>query len=199
MSHYRALSLAVAAATLLTSGSALAAGEDKPIKTLVTAVRYEKDALALKSLDGEAQGRYLLEDAWEAGTPEQRRDFVDLFHKLFSAIAFPKIRESFEHLETTLYEPAKVNGASAEVVSTIVILHPLKKQEIKVKYDLKKDGSGWRVVDVTVLGSGGASMLTDIRNDQIRPIMKDGGWDRLLTLMRQRHEQIAAAQKKKAN
>src|SRR5690606_22590585 len=133
------------------------------------AVRYSKDALALKSLDADAQGAFLLEGEWKTATAEQRKEFGELFHKLFAAIAFPQIRKNFEHLETTLYEPASVTGDAASLVSTIVILHPLKKQELKVKYDLKKTKNEWLVVDVTVLGSGGNSFLTDIRNDQIRP------------------------------
>lgn len=185
----------VAALSLASASPAFAAGEDKPIKTLVNAVRYGKDDLALKNLDGEAQGAFLLEDAWTAGTPEQRAKFIELFHALFAGIAFPEIRKNFEHLQSTLYDPAKVEAGNAQVLSTLVIMHPLKKQELKVRYDLKSVKGGWKVVDVTVLGSGGASFLTDIRNDQIRPIMKNGGWDNLLKLMQQRLEQIQAQKK----
>lgn len=195
MRFHRFLATAALAGAFLSSGVALAAGEDKPIKTLVSAVRYSKDALALKSLDAEAQGAFLLEGEWATATAEQRKEFADLFHKLFAAIAFPQIRENFKHLETTLYEPAKVSGDKAEVLSTIVILHPLKKRELKVRYDLKKAKAGWRVVDVTVLGTGGNSFLTDIRNDQIRPLMKNGGWPNLLKLMKDRLAQLEAKKK----
>lgn len=196
MNAIRTLVAAAFAVSLLAS-PAFAAGEDKPIKRLVSAVRYSKDTMALKYLDGEAQGAFLLEAAWDKGTPEQRKEFVRLFHALFAGIAFPAIRENFEHLQSTLYAPAKVDGKSARVVSTLVIMHPLKKQELEVQYDLTKSKSGWHVFDVTVLGTGANSMLTDIRNDQIRPLMKDGGWDNLLKLMTQRLEQIQAKQKKK--
>lgn len=190
-----AVAFAIAFAAL--SNPAFAAGEEKPIKTLVNAVRYSKDDLAIKYLDGETQGAFLLEDAWGTGTPEQRKEFVELFHALFAGIAFPAIRENFEHLQSTLYDPATVDAGTTSVLSTILIMHPLKKQELKVKYDLAKAGKEWKVVDVTVIGSGSNSFLTDIRNDQIRPIMKNGGWDNLLKLMRQRLEQIQAKQKKK--
>lgn len=196
MNLVRTVAVALIACVALAS-PAFAAGEDKPIKTLVNAVRYSKDDLALKHLDGEAQGAFLLEDAWKEGTPEQRREFVQLFHALFAGIAFPAIRENFEHLQSTLYDPATRDDGKTSVLSTILIMHPLKKQELKVRYDLSKQGKDWKVVDVTVLGSGSNSFLTDIRNDQIRPIMKNGGWDNLLKLMRQRLEQIQAKQKKK--
>ena len=158
---------------------------EKPINTLVKSVRYAKDDLALKQLDGEAQGKALLGANWASATPAQRAEFGTLFNGLFAGIAFPNIRKNLENLSTTLYEPATITGDTATVVSTIVIDHPLKKQEMKVKYDLHKT-SGWKVVDVTVIGSGSDSMLSGIRKDQIEPIMKSGGWDKLLTLMRQR-------------
>ena len=168
---------------------------EKPVNKLVKSVRYKQDELALKSLDGEAEGEVLVGDAWAKGTDEQRKEFVSLFHQLFAALAFPKIRESFELLDTTLYEPAKAQGDRAELRSTLVINHPLKKQEIKVKYDLKRGKEGWKVVDVTVLGAGSPSMLTGIRDDQVRPLLNAGGWDRLLGVMRSRLDQLRNAKK----
>jgi len=40
----------------------------------------------------------------------------------------------------------------------------MKKQELKVKYELIKNKNGWQVIDVAVLGD---SMLKGIRDDQI--------------------------------
>ena len=122
--------------------------------------------------------------------PAQRAEFVSLFHKVFSAIAFPKIRESFEHLETILYEAPKIDGDRAELGSTLVILHPMKKQEIRVRYVLARE-KGWKVVDVTVQGD--KSMLTNVRNDQVAPILKEGGLPHLLDLMRKRAAELAGA------
>ena len=61
-----------------------------------------------------------------------------------------------------------------------MILLPLKMQELKLKYQLSKEAAGWKVVDVAVLGD---SMLKGIREDQIIPLMKEGGWDGLLKAM----------------
>lgn len=180
----------------LASGPAQAKGAkalEKPVKTLISAVRYDKDALALKFLAGDPQGEYLLGDTWNEATPQQRAEFVKLFHGLFSAIAFPKIRENFEHLSTILYDAPKMDGDHATLGSTLVILHPLKKQELKVRYDLVKAKSGWKVLDVTVLGTGGKSMLTEIRDDQVKPILAEGGIDHLLSLMKERLAQVKAA------
>lgn len=156
----------------------------KPVKTLIGAVRYSKDALALKHVDGVAQGEFLLGDKWATGSDAQRAEFAALFPELFGAVAFPRIRGDFEHLETILYDRPKVSGDRAELSSTLVILHPAKKQELKATYALRRHGKAWRVVDVTVAPS--PSMLTTLRDDQVGPIFAEGGWDKLLELLRAR-------------
>jgi phospholipid transport system substrate-binding protein len=184
-------------ATLTLALPALAAPNEpvaKPVKTLVQSVRYSKDAAALKLLNNEEQGRFLLGDDWAKGTDAQRKEFTELFNSLFSKIAFPKVRENFKNLASITYEDPMVEGDTAKVKSTIVIEHPLKKQELKLQYSLAKDkGSAWKVVDVAVLGD---SMLTGIRDDQVRPIMAQGGWDHLLDLMRKKNAELTAQEKK---
>ena len=176
--------------SLVLGASALAGPKEdvsKPLKTVVQSVRYGKDALALKVFAGEEQGKRLLGDDWEKASAAERQEFVKLFHALFSKLAFPKIRKNFENLDTVLYDEPKVEGSVAQMGSTILINHPLKKQELKVKYTLVKVGSSWMVVDVSVLGD---SMLKGIREDQIIPIMKQGGMAHLLKLMRDKEKTI---------
>jgi phospholipid transport system substrate-binding protein len=175
-------------AALILSVPALAAPKEKddavakPVKTVVQSVRYERDALALKHFGSDEQGKFLLGDAWAKGTDAQREEFKKLFQGLFAKIAFPRVRENFKNLDSITYEPSQVTGNEATVASTIFIKHPLKTQEMKLKYRLVKDAAAWKVVDVTVLGS---SMLTDIRDTQIKPLMAQGGWDKLLSRMRE--------------
>lgn len=169
---------------------AIAAPKDevqKPLKTLIASVRFSKDQAALKQFAGEAQAKALTTDDWEKATPEQRKEFISLFQTLFAKMAFPKIRGNFKHLSTVLYEEPKIDGTKANVGSTIVIEHPMKKQELKVKYDLVKEGKQWKVVDVAVLGD---SMLTGVRENQIKPLLKEGGWDLLLKTMRERAKEL---------
>lgn len=175
---------------LLLSLPALAGPKEelsKPLTTIVNSVRYGRDNAALKLFAAEEQGKLLVADSWAKGTDAQRKEFVALFHDLFARMAFPKIRKNFEHLDTVLYEDPKVDGGRAEIGSTILINHPMKKQELKVRYQLIKDGAAWKVIDVSVLGD---SMLTGIREDQIIPIMKEGGWDNLLKLMKDKQKEL---------
>ncbi len=159
----------------------------KPLKTVVNSVRYGKDLAALKLFAGEEQGKALLGDAWAKGTDAQRAEFIKLFQSLFGKIAFPKIRKNFENLDTVLYDDPQVTGDRAEIASTILINHPMKKQELKVKYALVKAKAGWQVIDVSVLGD---SMLKGIKEDQIDALMKEGGWDGLLKAMRDRDAEL---------
>ena len=175
---------------LLATTLALASPKDdisKPLKTVVNSVRYGKDLLALKNFAGEQQGKELLAEGWEKGTADQRKTFVEQFHLLFGRIAFPKIRKNFENLDTVLYDEPTVNGDQAEITSTILINHPLKKQELKLKYRLIKAGKDWKVVDVAVLGD---SMLKGIREDQVQPILKDSGWEGLLKAMKDKNAEL---------
>jgi phospholipid transport system substrate-binding protein len=175
---------------LTVSLSALAGPKEelsKPLTTIVNSVRYGKDKAALKLFAGVDQGKFLVADSWAKGTDAQRKEFEELFLQLFGKIAFPRIRKNFENLDTILYDEPLVTGDTASIASTILINHPLKKQELKVKYQLVKDGKNWRVVDVAVLGD---SMLTGIRDDLVQPILKESGWDGLLKAMRDKNAEL---------
>lgn len=183
-------------AALVVSTSALAAPNEavaKPVKTVVQSVRYGKDLAALKNFGGEQQAKFLVGEAWDKATEPQRKEFVQLFHNLFAKIAFPKVRDNFKNLASITYEDPEVAGEEAKVGSTIVIDHPMKKQELKLKYSLAKAKDGWKVVDVVVLGD---SMLTGIRDDQVRPLLKEGGWEALIKAMREKDQEMAKVQLK---
>ncbi len=156
---------------------------EKPIRTLIGAVRFGKFPMALQQMSGEAQGKLLLGDDWQKGTDAQRAEFIKNFHAVFAKQAMPKIQSNFEHLEAMVYEAPEINGDTASIKSVVTVLHAMKKQEYKLKYKLQKIGADWKVVDVAVLGD---SMLKGIRDDQIVPIMKEGGWNKLLELLREK-------------
>ncbi len=201
----RAVAVVAAFASLTLAGSAFAKGKarksapkaapaasadagaavmHKTLKRMIGAIRYKRNAKALAQFDGPAQGAFLGAAAWAKATPAQQTEFIALFHKMFAGIAFPNIQKNFKNLETVLYAAPKVRGNKATVDGTIVILHPMKKQEIKVTFDMNKTGATWKVVDVTVKGN--KSMLTRIRDDQVQKILAKGGWPKLLELMRKR-------------
>ena len=160
----------------------------KPAKNVFNNVRYSRDDKALAELASDAQGKFLLGDDWAKGTDAQRKEFTQLFNSLFSKIAFPKVRENLKNIGSNTYEEPAVEGDQAKVKSLVVIDHPLKKQEMKLTYTTVKEGGGWKVMDVSVLGD---SMLTGIRDDQVRPIFNKGGWDGLLAAMKKKDAEVS--------
>ncbi|MFY0581467.1 ABC transporter substrate-binding protein [Cystobacter fuscus] len=157
-------------ASLLLCMPALAAAPNeavaKPVKTVVQSVRLSKDDPALKQLADEEMGHFLLGEDWTKGTDAQRKEFTQLFHSLFAKIAFPKVRENFKNLQSITYDAPTVEGDKGNVSSLVIINHPMKKQEMKLKYAVVKDANAWKVLDVFVLGD---SMLTGIRDDRCAP------------------------------
>jgi phospholipid transport system substrate-binding protein len=160
----------------------------KPVKTVFQSVRYGRDLTALKLLATEAQGSFLLgEQAWKSATPAQREEFTRLFKELFGKKAFPAVRENFKNLDTVNYgAPESKGAASAEVPSVVFINHPLKKQEMKLRYTVVQEGGGWKVMDVAVLGD---SMMKGIKAD-VDQLMREGGWDKLLGRMREEAQKL---------
>ena len=162
-----------------------------PIKRLINAIRYEKDALALKSFDGQAQGVELFgAEVWGQQPAEQQARFVKVLHDFFSVVAFPKLRKDFEHLETILYsEPSPQGEARLRLRATIVVLHALKKDEVPVDFLLTKQKSGaWLISDFWIAPHGPepVSFLTRLKRDQIGPLFKKEGWEGLLSAMERR-------------
>lgn len=183
-------SLAIALALVSTPAWAGPPSPEKPVKTFVNAIRYGKDDLALKQVDGETQGQLLLGTTWAQGTADQKLEFIKLFHKIFQAAAFPKLRDNLQKIETILYDAPKAEGAHTLLTSTLVVLHPMKKEEIKVHYLLSGNKAGYRLVDVTF--EGDQSLLTNVRTEQVEPLLKEGGWPNLLTQMRTRVAELDA-------
>jgi phospholipid transport system substrate-binding protein len=165
----------------------------KPISIFVNAVRYGKNSVALKYVDGDAQGAFLVGDGWTSKTPAEKSQFIKLFHVLFSELAFPKLKDNLQKIETILYGDVKEMDGYTQLSSTLVVLHALKKQEVKVYYRLSKKRGKYRLVDVTFAGD--ASLLTHVRDDQIQPLLKEGGWDGLIKQLQTRAAEIEAKHK----
>lgn len=158
----------------------------RPLKAMIQAIRASRDEQALGHLANQPQGQFLLGSYWNNATTGQRAEFTQLFHKLLKQIAFPRVRDNLKNLDSITYAPGEVAGNEATVDSSIFIKHPLRTQEIKVRYSLVKEGAAWKVVDASVLG---ASSMEEIRDSQIRPVLNEGGMERLLQTMRNLSEQ----------
>jgi phospholipid transport system substrate-binding protein len=155
----------------------------KTVKNVFANLRTGKSAKVFQFVDLDAVSRNLLLEEYEKGTEAQRKEFASLFQSLYAKIGIPKISEKFKKVVSAMFDRPEVKGSKAWVSSIIVFDHPLKKEELKLKYSLVKSNKGWRVTDVAVLGS---SIVQTIRNEQIKPVLEKGGLDTLLKTMREK-------------
>jgi phospholipid transport system substrate-binding protein len=171
----------------------------KPIKRLLTAIRYQKDELALSSFDGQAQGQLIFGDVWTQKSDEERQRFVNTLHAFFTVVAFPKIRKKyFAHLETILYgDPDTHEDGSVRLRATIVVLHALKKDEIPVDFILRPAQDKWRIVDFAIAPDKDkpSSFIVDLRERQMKPLLEKKGWDGLIETMENRVAELKKKQK----
>ena len=160
----------------------------KPIKRLIKAIQYKKDAIALKSFNGDLQGKVLIGDLWEKQSTEQKKAFITRLHQFFTLIAFPKLRNDLKHLETLVYKDPKIEKDTATIEAVIVVLHALKKQEIPVLFELNKGKKGWQIVEFKI--GDGQPFLAGLKANQIQPLLKKKGWNGLLDAMQTRIDQL---------
>jgi ABC-type transporter MlaC component len=160
----------------------------KPIKRLIKAIQYQKDAIALKSFNGHLQGQSLIGPEWTQKSDKEQDAFIHRLHQFFTLMAFPKLRADLKHLETIIYKKPIIKGKEARIEAVIVVLHALKKQEIPVAFDLYKTKKKWQIVEFKI---GEASpFLAQLKTTQIQPLLKKKGWDGLLVAMQTRIDQL---------
>ena len=176
-------------AVLLSSTSTWANPQvQKPIKRLIKAIQYEKDAIALKSFNGHLQGEFLIGPMWEKTSTEHRQAFIKRLHQFFTLMAFPKLRKDLKHLETIVYKKPVIQGKKAKIEAVIVVLHALKKQEIPVSFELYKTKKTWQIVEFKIGDSN--PFLAQLKTGQIQPLLKKKGWTGLLDAMQTRIDQL---------
>lgn len=194
------LRTATVVVAFLAAGQAFAAKDPavtKPVNTLIQAIKQGRDELALKQFATEEQGKRLVSEAeWAKATPAQKKEFQELFQKLFAALGFPNFRENFKYLDAINFAGTSPTATGALADSVIVLDHPMKKQELKVKFELLKAGGGYKVVDAGIQGMGMDSMLKSIRDDNKLPeIVARDGFEGLLKIMRERLAEVQKKQK----
>ena len=160
----------------------------KPIKRLIKAIQYNKDAVALKSFHGQLQGSTLIGPSWEKKSSQQQELFIKHLHQFFTLMAFPKLRADLKHLETIVYKEPVIKGDFAQIEAVIVVLHALKKQEIPVVFDLYKNQKNWQIVEFKI--GDAQPFLAQLKTTQIQPLLEKRGWDGLLKAMQARIDQL---------
>ena len=160
----------------------------KVVKNLINSIRYKKDDLAAKQLAFEAMSKELLGDAWPSLPASEQKEFTGHLETLLRKISFVKGREMFQYLDAVLYEPVSLQGEQAHCKSTVVIHRDLKKTELPIEWVLVKEGGQWKVLDTVTMGE---STATGIRQEQVQPLLKEGGTTALMTALRKKVTEVS--------
>ncbi len=175
------------------AAQAAAAPDDKAVqktlKTLISAVRYGKDDMAAKQLAFNAMAQDLLGATWAKASPAEQKEIVSGLETLLRKVSFPKGREIFQYLDAVLYDPVVVEGGKVKCKSTVVIHRDLKKTELPITWVLVQESGQWKVVDTVSMGD---STAASIREDQVDPLLKEGGVPSLMAALRKK---VAEAKK----
>lgn len=186
-----AVLLTLSAAWTASAQAPSPAEAQKPIKTLINAVRYSKDDLASKQVGYDVMVEKLMAESWKDASEADRKELITGMEKLIRGISFPAGRDIFKYLDNVLYDAPRVDGDSIKVKSTVVIHRDLKKSELGIDWVLAKSGGTWKIYDTVMQGE---STLAGIREEQIRPLLKEGG---VAAVKKAMHEKITEVEAKK--
>ena len=187
---FASLAMVVVLAQSASAAPAAPGPEDKAVqktlKTLISAVRYSKDDMASKQLAYGAMAQDLLGPTWAKVSPAEQKEFVSGLEVLLRKVSFQKGREIFQYLDAVLYEPVQVEGGKAKCKSTVVVHRDLKKSEIPITWVLVQENGQWKVMDTISMGD---STAEGIREDQVEPLLKEGGVPGLMSALRKKVEE----------
>jgi phospholipid transport system substrate-binding protein len=178
------------------SNAQAAAADDaavqKTLKTLVNAIRYSKDDLALRQLNLAGMSQKLMGDAWGQMDEAQRKSFQNDLGRVLAGLSFSRGREIFQYLDAVLYAPVTIEGEQARCKSTVVIHRDLKKKEMPIEWVLSKEGGTYKVVDTIFLGE---STAQGVREEQVAPLLKEGGVQAVIKALAAQVAKLPAAHK----
>ncbi len=97
-------------------------------------------------IDFQELSRIALGKYWEQRSPQERKDFVDVFQQLIRNSSVKKL-EVYK-ADRIAYQPAEINGKKAKVVT---IAHKKRKQ-VEVLYKMHLVDGQWKVYDMEIDG-----------------------------------------------
>jgi len=137
--------------------------------------------IADEIFDFEETARRSMAQHWGSLTPDQRREFVELFGDLLERAYMSKIE--LYGGEKVQYRGERVEGDYATVVTRLTTT---KGTEVPIDYRMLRRSDRWRVYDVSVEG---VSLVASYRA-QFNSLMRTSSADQLLAKMRSRVEEI---------
>lgn len=160
----------------------------KVIKTVVNAIRFNKDDVAAKQVAFRPMAEAIMDDAWKELDDAQKKEIVAGVETLIRRISFAKGREMFQHLDAILYNPIEVKGPKVNCRATVVVHRNYKKTEIVIDFVLVQDEGAWRIMDTVMAGE---STTMGIHEDQVEPLLEKGGIPAVLKALREKIAEVS--------
>jgi len=150
--------------TVIDGQSLTAAVLDKKLRDIIAPV-----------FDFREMSRRCLGANWKKGTPDQRKEFIELFSDMLARNYLKKIRENAKDSEFSLLSE-KTNGKKAKVRTNVTY----DGQDVSIEYRLRNKKNAWRVYDVIIENIG---LVSNYRSE-FSGIVKNEKFDGLLRRLR---------------
>jgi phospholipid transport system substrate-binding protein len=148
----------------------------------LTEAERAKNAAAAQAanaiLDVPEVSKWTLGKHWEARSPAEQQEFVQLLEQLFAKVAYPKSAEFFGDLSVAI-DGERITGQGAVVRTTVS--HP-KEGLVSIDYRLSQSNGSWRVRDIIL---DDVSLATNLRT-QFNKIITEQSYAELLRRMREK-------------
>ncbi len=143
--------------------------------------------VVVERFDFEEMAKRALAIHWRDRSPQEQREFVDLFGKLLQRSYSGKLAQYSDEKVEFLAE--EIDGPRAEVRTKIIS----KGNEIPIEYRMMKKGNDWKVYDVVIEG---VSLVNNYRN-QFNRIVVSSGYKELIQRMRTKWDELIRESDKK--
>ena len=125
---------------------------------------------------------------WKKFTPQQRKEFVELFAEFLGKFYMGKLQEKYKD-ETLIYVGQEMRSDTRALVHIKVVW---KGQKIPVDLRMIKRRGSWKVYDIEALG------ISAVRNyrAQFQHLLRKGTPDQVIERLKQRVEKIGKKQQR---
>lgn len=136
-----------------------------------------------KTLDFAFLASQAFGEHWEARTPEERTEFLDLLQRMLQRSYEDRLSgRTLNEDYTITYGDERTRDSRAFVRGEVT----REGKTYPVVYRLYRDGESWRIYDLVI---DDISLEETYREGYV-PIIEDSGWSELIRLMRERIEEL---------
>ena len=152
-------------------------------------------AIAESRFDFEKMARTAVGLHWRDFSPQQRGEFVPLFTNFIEDVYLSRIEKySVEKVQEQIRSSSiqfireRMDASDQAVVFSEVTLKDRAKP-VDVNYLMKLDGAEWKIYDITL---DAISVIANYRN-QFNRVLNDGGYDKLVGIMRRKQQALGGS------